>query len=41
MVKKKERSTATSYEVTIGGQTFIQTKRDGVQRLIPFSNFIV
>jgi phage protein D len=33
MAKKQERSTATSYEVTIGGQTFIQTKRDGVQRL--------
>ena len=27
MVKKKERSTATSYEDTIGGQTFIHTKR--------------
>ena len=33
MAKKDERSTATSYEVTIGGQTFVQTERDGVQRL--------
>jgi phage protein D len=30
---KKERSSATSYEVTIGTQSFVQTKRDGVQRL--------
>jgi phage protein D len=29
----KDRSSATAYEVTIGGQRFVQTKRDGLQRL--------